>query len=167
MRATVEAVLADIRVRGDEAVREYSGKFDKWSPESFRLSREEIEAAIARVPEQTIADIKTVQENVRRFAELQRNSLSDFEAEVAPGVLLGQKNIPVNAVGAYVPGGRYPLLASAHQEVTDRKASAQLGELLGRAARAERFEGHARSGDARAARGRGTRPDWALAGAQE
>ncbi|MFE7711866.1 histidinol dehydrogenase [Streptomyces sp. NPDC057486] len=123
VRTTVEAVIADVRARGDEAVREYSEKFDQFSPASFRLSQAEIDAAIARVPEQTLADIRTVQENVRRFAELQRASLRDFEAEVTPGVLLGQKNVPVEAVGAYVPGGRYPLLASAHMTITTAKVA--------------------------------------------
>ncbi|MEU1178658.1 histidinol dehydrogenase [Streptomyces sp. NPDC005820] len=123
VRATVEAVIADIRARGDEAVREYSEKFDQFSPASFRLGQDDIDAAIARVPEQTLADIRTVQENVRRFAELQRASLRDFEAEVTPGVLLGQRNVPVDAVGAYVPGGRYPLLASAHMTITTAKVA--------------------------------------------
>ena len=104
-------------------MREYSERFDDWSPPSFRLSDEQIAAAIAQVPEQTIDDIRTVQDNVRRFAELQRDSLTDFEAEVEPGVLLGQKNIPVNAVGAYIPGGRYPLLASAHMTILTAKVA--------------------------------------------
>jgi histidinol dehydrogenase len=119
----VASVIADVRARGDKAVREYSERFDSWSPPSFRLSDEQIAAAIAQVPEQTIEDIRTVQDNVRRFAELQRASLTDFEAEVEPGVLLGQKNIPVNAVGAYVPGGRYPLLASAHMTILTAKVA--------------------------------------------
>ncbi|MDX3638142.1 histidinol dehydrogenase [Streptomyces sp. MB09-02B] len=123
VRTTVEAVIADVRARGDEAVREYSEKFDQFSPASFRLSQDDIDAAIARVPEQTLADIRTVQANVRRFAEFQRASLRDFEAEVTPGVLLGQKNVPVDAVGAYVPGGRYPLLASAHMTITTAKVA--------------------------------------------
>ncbi|ELP66396.1 histidinol dehydrogenase [Streptomyces turgidiscabies] len=123
VRTTVEAVIADIRARGDEAVREYSERFDRFSPASLRLSHDDIDAAIARVPEQTLADIRTVQENVRRFAELQRASLRDFEAGVTPGVPLGQKNVPVEAVGAYVPGGRYPLPASAHMTVTTAKVA--------------------------------------------
>ncbi|WP_416416224.1 histidinol dehydrogenase [Paenarthrobacter aromaticivorans] len=123
VRKTVEAVIADVRLRGDLAVREYSEKFDRWSPVSFRLSGQQIQEAIARVPEQTLADIRTAQENVRRFAQLQRDSLKDFEAEVQPGVFLGQKNIPVNAVGAYIPGGRYPLLASAHMTIITAKVA--------------------------------------------
>lgn len=123
VRAVVASVIADVRERGDEAVRRYSEKFDQWSPASFRLDREQIEAAIARVPEQTLADIRVVQRNVRRFAELQRGSLTEFEAEVEPGVLLGQRNIPVSSVGAYIPGGRYPLLASAHMTIVTAKVA--------------------------------------------
>ena len=119
----VTGVIADVRARGDQAVREYSERFDRWSPPSFRLSDEQIAAAIAAVPEQTLDDIRTAQRNIRRFAELQRDSLKDFEAEVEPGVFLGQKNIPVNAVGAYVPGGRYPLLASAHMTILTAKVA--------------------------------------------
>lgn len=91
-----------IRTNGDAAVREYSEKFDKWSPEHFKLSPADIDAAIAKCPQQTIDDIKEVQENVRLFAEAQRDSLRDFEIEIRPGVHLGQKNVPVNTVGAYV-----------------------------------------------------------------
>lgn len=119
----VVSVIADVRTRGDQAVREFSERFDNWSPTSFRLSDEQIAAAIAQVPAQTLEDIRTVQENVRRFAELQRDSLTGFEAEVEPGVLLGQKNVPVNAVGAYIPGGRYPLLASAHMTILTAKVA--------------------------------------------
>ncbi|MCX2749842.1 histidinol dehydrogenase [Arthrobacter sp. MI7-26] len=123
VRETVETVIADVRERGDEAVRSYSEKFDKWSPKSFLLSQDEIDAAIARLPEQTVEDIKTVQRNVERFARLQLDSLTEFEAEVEPGVILGQKNIPIDAVGAYVPGGRYPLLASAHMTIVTAKVA--------------------------------------------
>lgn len=123
VREVVEAVIADIRERGDEAVREYAQKFDSFVPEAFALTQAEIDAAIARVPAQTIADIKTVQHNVRRFAELQRASITDFESEVEPGVVLGQRNVPVGTVGAYVPGGRYPLLASAHMTITTAKVA--------------------------------------------
>jgi sulfopropanediol 3-dehydrogenase len=119
----VTSVIADVGARGDQAVREYSERFDGWSPPSFRLSDEQIAEAIAQVPEQTIADIRTVQDNVRGFAELQRDSLTAFEAEVEPGVWLGQKHIPVNAVGAYIPGGRYPLLASAHMTILTAKVA--------------------------------------------
>ncbi|MDP9778586.1 sulfopropanediol 3-dehydrogenase [Nakamurella flavida] len=120
---TVSGVIADIRTRGDVAVREYSEKFDRWSPENFRLSAEDIERIVATVPEAVITDITTVQASVRRFAQHQRDSMTDFEVEMSPGVHLGQKNIPVSAVGAYVPGGRYPLVASAHMTVVTAKVA--------------------------------------------
>jgi sulfopropanediol 3-dehydrogenase len=123
VRETVAAVIADVRSRGDAAVREYSEKFDNWSPASFRLAPDEIERIVATVPSQAIADIKTVQGRVRDFAQRQKESLHDFEAEVSPGVFLGQKNIPVAAAGAYVPGGRYPLVASAHMTVVTAKVA--------------------------------------------
>ncbi|MDJ0396801.1 histidinol dehydrogenase, partial [Rhodococcus sp. G-MC3] len=121
--ATVSGVIADIRSRGDDAVREYSEKFDKWSPETFRLSEEEIDRIVASVPGQVIDDIKTVQNNVRTFAQHQRDSILDFEVETVPGVLLGQRNIPVSAAGAYAPGGRYPLVASAHMTTVTAKVA--------------------------------------------
>lgn len=96
----VRNVIDDIRANGDAAVRKYSEKFDSWSPPSFKLSDEQIQAAIAAVPEQTIQDIKEAQANVRRFAEAQRASLKDFEMELQPGVFLGQRSLPVNRVGA-------------------------------------------------------------------
>lgn len=114
----VKNAIAKIRAEGDAAVREFSEKFDKWSPQSFRLTQEQIDASIAALPEQTVKDIKQVQANVRRFAEAQRSSLTDFEIETQPGVILGQKNVPIEKVGCYIPGGRYPLLASAHMTVS-------------------------------------------------
>ena len=123
VRATVEDVIADIRERGDAAVRDYSEKFDGWSPESFALSADEIAEIVATVPEQTLDDIRTVQHNVRTFAQAQLDSLHDFELETAPGVFLGQKSIPVSAAGAYVPGGRYPLVASAHMTIVTAKVA--------------------------------------------
>lgn len=120
---TVQAVLADIRARGDDAVREYSERFDNWSPDSFRLTAEDIERVVAGVPPQVIDDIRTVQGNVRRFALRQRESLSDFEIETVPGVYLGQRHVPINASGAYVPGGRYPLTASAHMTIVTAKVA--------------------------------------------
>ncbi|PQP20006.1 histidinol dehydrogenase [Rhodococcus opacus] len=123
VRETVAGVLADIRERGDAAVREYSEKFDRWAPESFKLSGEEIERVIASVPAQVIGDIKTVQRNVRTFAQHQLESMHDFEVETEPGVFLGQKNVPVSASGAYVPGGRYPLVASAHMTIVTAKVA--------------------------------------------
>ncbi|KAL3455271.1 histidinol dehydrogenase [Aspergillus heterothallicus] len=119
----VRDVIQDIRRNGDQAVRAYSEKFDKWSPESFKLSQQDIDEIISQVPGQVIEDIKTVQENVRTFALEQRKSLKDFEYEIQPGVFLGQKNIPIAAVGAYIPGGRYPLLASAHMTIVTAKAA--------------------------------------------
>ena len=123
VRATVEAVLDDIRKRGDAAVREYSEKFDKYSPESFRVSDEQLAEILARVPQQVIEDITFVQEQVRAMASRQLESLSDFEIETLPGVRLGQKNVPIRAAGAYVPGGKYPLLASAHMTIVTAKVA--------------------------------------------
>lgn len=123
VRTTVTNVIADVRTRGDAAVRDYSQKFDGWSPDSFRLTAEEIEKIVASVPEQAIEDIKAVQHRVRCFAQHQRDSVTDFEVETEPGVHLGQRNIPVAAAGAYVPGGRYPLVASAHMTVVTAKVA--------------------------------------------
>ena len=123
VRATVERVIEDVRGRGDAAVREYSERFDRYSPATFRMTAAEIDAAIARVPAQTLEDIRQVQQNIRRFALLQRASLTEFETEVEPGVILGQKNVPIDSVGAYVPGGRYPLLASAHMTIVTAKVA--------------------------------------------
>lgn len=103
VRDTVTAVDHDVRRHGDEAVRRYSEQFDGWSPESFKLSEVEIKEIVASLPDQVIQDIVAVQDRVRKFAQHQRDSLQDFEVETEPGVFLGQKNIPVSAVGAYVP----------------------------------------------------------------
>ncbi|KAJ5609989.1 hypothetical protein N7510_006708 [Penicillium lagena] len=121
--AIVRSVIDDIRTRGDDAVRAYSEKFDKWSPSSFKLSQDEIQQIISTVPQQIIDDIKKAQENVRVFALAQKASLKDFELEIRPGVHLGQKNIPISSVGAYIPGGRYPLLASAHMTILTAKCA--------------------------------------------
>lgn len=123
VKNTVEEVIADIRDRGDDAVREYSQKFDAWAPESFLLGAKEIADVMARVPEQVLADIRFVQTQVRTMAEHQLGSLQEFEVETFPGVFLGQKNVPVTTIGAYVPGGRYPLLASAHMTVVTAKVA--------------------------------------------
>ncbi len=123
VRTTVEGILADIKARGDVAVRELSERFDSYSPENFRLGGEEIEACIARVPGQTLEDIKFAQAQVRNFAQVQRAALKDVEVETLPGVVLGHKNIPVNSVGCYVPGGRYPMVASAHMSVVTAKVA--------------------------------------------
>ena len=123
VKATVESTLKDIETRGDAAVRELSEKFDNWSPENFRLSDEDIEAAIARLPERTIDDIKFAQSQIRNFAEIQKASMHDVEEETLPGVFLGHKNIPVNSVGCYIPGGKYPMVASAHMSVLTAKVA--------------------------------------------
>jgi sulfopropanediol 3-dehydrogenase len=120
---TVDEVIADIRARGDAAVREYSQRFDNWAPESFLLDEAQIKDIVSRVPDRVIADIEHVQANVRRFAEAQLASLSEFEVETAPGVRLGQRHVPVAAAGAYVPGGRYPLTASAHMTIVTAKVA--------------------------------------------
>ncbi|KAH6876528.1 histidinol dehydrogenase [Thelonectria olida] len=119
----VKGVIDTIRSEGDAAVRRYSEKFDKWSPPSYKLSPSEIQDVIAQVPDQIIEDIKQVQANVRKFAIAQKESLKEFELEMAPGVVLGQKNNPIDSVGAYIPGGRYPLLASAHMTILTAKVA--------------------------------------------
>ena len=116
-RQAVESALADIEARGDIAVREMSEKFDKYSPESFRLSDSEIEQLIAKVPKQQMDDIRFAQQQVKAFAQIQRDSMRDVEVETLPGVILGHKNIPVQSVGCYVPGGKFPMVASAHMSV--------------------------------------------------
>lgn len=123
VRSTVETILADISNRGDAAVRELSEKFDKFSPVSFRLSEREIEAALAQVGKRDLEDIKFAQEQVRKFAEAQKASMKDIEVETLPGVILGHRNIPVNSVGCYVPGGKYPMVASAHMSVVTAKVA--------------------------------------------
>ena len=123
VRATVEEILGDVADRGDDAVHHYSRTFDGWDPESFRLSEAEIEACVAAVPEQTVDDIRFAQEQIRRFALAQRAALEDVEVETLPGVVLGHRNIPVASVGCYVPGGRYPMVASAHMSVVTAKAA--------------------------------------------
>lgn len=123
VRSTVEGILDDIGKRGDAAVRDLSEKFDKWSPERFRLTDAEIEACVSRLPEQTIDDIKFAQAQIRKFAEIQRASMKDVEEETFPGVILGHKNIPVDSVGCYVPGGKYPMVASAHMSVLTAKVA--------------------------------------------
>ena len=122
-RNIVEGILKDVETRGDDAVRELSEKFDKWSPESFRLSEKQIEEIVSSVSEKTVEDIKWAQAQVRRFAQIQKSALRDVEIETIPGVVLGHKNIPVNSVGCYVPGGRYPMVASAHMSVLTAKVA--------------------------------------------
>lgn len=119
----VRNTIKKIEVEGDKAVRELSVKFDKWSPASFRLSDEQIQEICDRIPEQTKKDIAFAQNNIRGFAEEQRKALQDIEVETMPGVILGHKNIPVNSVGCYIPGGRYPMVASAHMSVLTAKVA--------------------------------------------
>ncbi|MEM9426171.1 MAG: histidinol dehydrogenase [Pseudomonadota bacterium] len=117
VRATVEATLADIEARGDAAVRDLSAKFDNYAPDRFRLSDSEIETAMHKVSTRDMEDIRFAQTQIRRFAEAQRASMTDIEVETLPGVILGHKNIPVQSVGCYVPGGKFPMVASAHMSV--------------------------------------------------
>jgi sulfopropanediol 3-dehydrogenase len=123
VKATVTDVIADIRERGDAAVRDYSQRFDSWAPESFRLTAQQVAEIVATVPHQVVEDIAFVQDQVRAFARRQLESMAQFEVETLPGVRLGQRHIPVGAVGAYIPGGRYPLTASAHMTIVTAKVA--------------------------------------------
>ena len=123
VRETVERMLGAIEAEGLEAVRRYSRDLDKWDREDFRLNEDEIRAAYAALPERTIEDIAFAQAQVRNFAQIQKDALKDVEVETLPGVILGHRNTPVNAVGAYVPGGKYPLVASAHMGVVTAKVA--------------------------------------------
>ena len=123
VRDTVEGILADIDARGDAAVRDLSIRFDKWDRDSYRLSDSEIQACIDTLSPQDIADITFAQTQVRNFAQIQRDSMKDVEVETLPGVVLGHRNLPLNAAGCYVPGGKYPLLASAHMSVITAKVA--------------------------------------------
>lgn len=123
VRATVERIFADIETRGDRAVRELAIQYDGMERESYRLSAEEIDACYSQLTSRDIADIKFAQAQVRNFAVHQRASIQDVEVETLPGVILGHKNLPMNAAGCYVPGGKYPLLASAHMSVITAKVA--------------------------------------------
>ena len=123
VRHTVEGILDDVKKRGDKAVRELSEKFDRWSPPSFRLGKADLDAIVAKVPPSTIADIRFAQAQIRNFAEQQKAALRDIEVETLPGVRLGHKNIPVESVGCYVPGGRYPMVASAHMSIVTARTA--------------------------------------------
>ena len=123
VRDTVEGILADIAARGDAAVRELSVKFDSWDRDDYRLSAGEIQGCIDQLTGQDLKDIEFAQTQVRNFAQIQRNSMTDVEVETLPGVVLGHKHLPVNAAGCYVPGGKYPLLASAHMSVITAKVA--------------------------------------------
>ena len=123
VRSAVDGIIRDIRSRGDPAVRDLSVKFDGWSPERFRLDQATIDRIVDELPARTRADIEFAQAQVRQFAEAQRAALQDVEIETVPGVTLGHKNVPVNAVGCYVPGGRYPMVASAHMSIVTAKVA--------------------------------------------
>ena len=123
VRDIVTGILDEIRSRGEAALREISQKFDKWNPPAFRLSQKEIEGALSQLSSQDIEDIKFAQAQVRNFAQVQRSALTDVEVETLPGVILGHKNMPVDSVGCYVPGGKYPLVASAHMSVVTARVA--------------------------------------------
>jgi sulfopropanediol 3-dehydrogenase len=123
VRDTVAGIIEAVETQGDVAVREYSARFDKWSPPAFRLTEPEIEAALAELTPRQVADIAFAQQQVRRFAEAQRASMHDMEVETLPGIVLGHRNIPVESVACYVPGGKFPLVASAHMGVVTAKVA--------------------------------------------
>jgi sulfopropanediol 3-dehydrogenase len=123
VRHTVEEILGDIAARGGAAVRDFSQKFDQWSPARFRLTADEIADCVRSMPSSTIDDIKFAQTQIRNFALAQRECLKELEIETLPGVVLGHRNVPVNSVGCYIPGGRYPMVASAHMSVVTAKAA--------------------------------------------
>jgi len=123
VRDIVTGILEDIENRGEDALREISEKFDKWNPPAFRLPEQEIENCVSQLSRQNIEDIKFAQTQVRNFAQAQRSALKDVEVETLPGVVLGHKNMPVASVGCYVPGGKYPLVASAHMSVVTAKVA--------------------------------------------
>src|SRR3990170_976021 len=123
VRATVEQILEQIDARKDEAVRDLSKKFDNWSPQDFRLTPAEIERAIAQVSKRDLDDIKFAQTQVRNFAQKQKDTMRELEVETLPGVILGHRHIPVNSIGCYVPGGRYPMVASAHMSIVTARVA--------------------------------------------
>src|ERR1700704_3017539 len=123
VRETVEQILAQIEAGGDTAVRELSQKFDNWSPPSFKLTAPEIERAISQVAKRDLDDIKFAQAQVRNFAQKQKETMRDLEVETLPGVVLGHKHIPVSSIGCYVPGGRYPMVASAHMSIVTARVA--------------------------------------------
>jgi sulfopropanediol 3-dehydrogenase len=123
VRETVEGIITDIQTNGDAAVRKYSEQFDRWSPASFRLTDTQIDEIVGSVPVSVIEDIRFAQTQIRNFARHQRASISDVEVETLPGVVLGHKNIPVSSAGCYIPGGRYPMIASAHMSIITAKVA--------------------------------------------
>ncbi len=123
VRETVEQILADVEARRDAAVRDLSRKYDNWEPRSFRLTDQEIDRAIAQVAKRDLEDIKFAQSQVRYFAQKQKETMRDLEVETLPGVILGHRHIPVASIGCYVPGGRYPMVASAHMSIVTAKVA--------------------------------------------
>ena len=123
VRSTVETIIGAIESRGDDAVREFSRQFDNWDPADFRLSQQQIEAAIKSLSARELEDIHFAQKQIRHFAQVQRDSMKDVEVETLPGVILGHRQIPVSSVGCYVPGGKYPMIASAHMSVLTAKVA--------------------------------------------
>ncbi len=123
VRATVESILSDVKARGDAAIRDLSKQFDNWAPANFRLNEQDIERAISQVSKRDLEDIRFAQAQVRNFAQKQRETLQDLEVETLPGVILGHRHIPVNAIGCYVPGGRYPMVASAHMSIVTARVA--------------------------------------------
>jgi sulfopropanediol 3-dehydrogenase len=123
VRETVEGILADIEARGEAAVRDLSQKFDNWAPASFKLTPPEVERAIGQVAKRDLDDIRFAQAQVRNFAQKQKDTLTDLEVETLPGVVLGHRHIPVNSIGCYVPGGRYPMVASAHMSIVTARVA--------------------------------------------
>ena len=123
VRQTVESILEDVKKRGNAAIRDLSKKFDNWEPQEFKLSPAEVEKAIAQVPKRDLDDIKFAQAQVRNFAQRQRDSMQDMEVETLPGIVLGHRHIPVNSIGCYVPGGRYPMVASAHMSIVTARVA--------------------------------------------
>jgi sulfopropanediol 3-dehydrogenase len=123
VRETVETILADVEARGDAAVRELSQKFDNWAPANFKLTEQEIERALGEMPKRDLDDIRFAQAQVRNFAQKQKDTLKDLEVETLPGVVLGHRHIPVNSIGCYVPGGRYPMVASAHMSIVTARVA--------------------------------------------
>src|SRR6266849_5229279 len=123
VRDDVTTIIEDVESRGETALREISEKFDKWNPPTFRLSEAEVEDCMSQLSRRNIDDIKFAQAQVHNFAQAQRSSIKDVEVETLPGVVLGHKNMPVDSVGCYVPGGKYPLVASAHMSVVTAKVA--------------------------------------------
>ncbi|MEP7258963.1 MAG: histidinol dehydrogenase [Flavitalea sp.] len=123
VKETVAGIIADIERNGDTAVKKYAEQFDKWTPDSFRLTQRQIDEIISTVPPQVITDIRFAQTQIRNFARKQKEAIVDIEVETLPGVILGHKNIPVNSAGCYIPGGRYPMIASAHMSIITAKVA--------------------------------------------